>query len=82
MSKLIAGGSYTIIGEDRVWPSLDQGDLEWRLRYTDPYQIVSDRMLVASIVEAYKQLIEMPQKQRNVVCKALKQASKTTGEDE
>ncbi len=68
-------GRYTKIGADMIWPSYDQGEHEWRLRHGTPEQVVKERMIAASIVAAYREFIQMPQKQRNAICKALREAT-------
>lgn len=74
-SRLIGeSGRYTKIGDDMTWPSLDQGDFEWRLRYGSEDELIKERFIMASIVQAYSELINLPQKQRNAICKSLKSA--------
>lgn len=75
-TKLLAGGKYVRIGE-MVWPTpMDEPDnsLEWRLRYGLPEQLVKDRMLAASIVSAYRELITCPRAKRDQVIRALRRA--------
>ena len=67
-------GTFTKIGEDMVWPSYDQGELEWNLRHAKEEQVVFDRMRTAAIVSAYKALLDLPQKCRNTICRAIKEA--------
>jgi len=81
MSKLVSGTDrYTLCDNETVWPSLDQGDLEHMLRYGTNWQITDNRFLLASIVSAYQQMINMTQKDRNYICKELREAP-TTKED-
>ncbi len=67
--------TYTQVGEDMTWPSLDQGDLERRLRYGVRDDVTDARFKLASIVAAYRELILMPQKRRNEICSAIKGAT-------
>lgn len=73
--RITPEGRYTKIGDDMTWPSFEQGECEWRLRYASEDAVLKDRMVIASIVAAYRELINMPQKRRNAICKALKEAS-------
>jgi hypothetical protein len=58
------------IFDDMTWPL--PHDTEWQLRYAlDPRPI---RMHAASIVEAYADLIRMPEKRRNAVIRRLREA--------
>ncbi len=66
---------YTKVGEDMTWPSLDQGDLEWRLRYGIRDDLTAARFKLAAIVAAYRELILMPQNRRNAICAAIKGAT-------
>ncbi len=59
--------TYTKVGKDMTWPSYDQGDLEWQLRYGSEKQVIEARFRLASIVAAYQELIRKPQKQRNAI---------------
>lgn len=75
LSRLIGPeGRHTKIGDDVTWPSFDQGDCEWRLRHANDEEVLKDRFVLASIVAAYRELIKLPQKRRNEICKALKEA--------
>lgn len=68
-------GRYTKIGDDMTWPSFDQGECEWRMRYANEETVLRERMIIASIVASYRELIDMPQKKRNAICRALKEAT-------
>lgn len=59
---------------DMTWPSYDQDDLEWQLRYGREQDVIESRLRLASIVAAYKALIELTQSRRNMICKALRNA--------
>ena len=68
---------YTIVlrdGDETCWPSLDQGEFEWRLRYAPLATLADERMVTASVLAAYQELIKMPDKERNAVCRALREA--------
>lgn len=68
--------------EDRtVWPlpgDEPETSLEWRLRYADVDDAdsvsVTDRLHAASIVAAYRELINCPVKRRNQVLAGLRAA--------
>jgi len=80
LTQLLAGrilpcGTYTKVGDEMTWPSYDQGDLEWLLRYGSDESMIKKRMLLASIVSAYRELIGKTQKQRNQICRAIREAS-------
>ncbi len=74
--------TYTKVGEDMTWPSLNQGDLEGRLRrYEVRDDVTAARFKLASIVAAYRELILMPQKRRNEICSAIREAAKEPEEE-
>lgn len=50
-------------------PSEDMGDLEWKLRYSAITE--GEKMVVASVLSAYRELINLPQKKRNEIIKEL-----------
>lgn len=75
-AKKLPNCNYTKVGDQMVWPSLGQGDLEWQLRYGAPETVVQNRLVLASIVAAYQELIRAPQARRNAVCTALALAEK------
>jgi|GEM_PF-5261743 len=54
------------------WPhaGAEIGDIEWQLRYGNPNK--HTQILAASIVSAYRALIDLPQKERNRICSVLK----------
>jgi len=82
--RVIAGGKYVAF-DDMTWPTpMDHpdGGLEWRLRYASPEQLVKDRYLAASIVEAYRELITCPIKKRNAVIRVLRRAVSASREQE
>lgn len=60
-----------------TWPTpMDHpdGGLSWRLRYASPEQLIKDRYHAASVVEAYRELIALPEKRRNAVIRQLRKA--------
>jgi len=63
------------LGDGSTWPLPCQGmdDLEWRLRYggTNP----NDRYAAASIIAAYRELIRVPRRRRELVVRRLKGAA-------
>jgi hypothetical protein len=72
---------YTKVEPDMVWPSLNQGDMEWELRYGTEFEVVKHRLVTASIVAAYQSLIRMTIKDRNKVCTALKAGALKEGKE-
>lgn len=52
-------------------------DLGWKLRYAPEDLSQSDRLTLASIVEAYIMMVKAPQKRRNAVCREIMAASQT-----
>jgi hypothetical protein len=58
--------SYVRIGKGRngmTWPHPDDpNEIEWQLRYGDAASV---RLVAASYIAAYRQLIDMPQRERN-----------------
>ena len=72
--RILPCGTYTRVGEDMTWPSYDQGELEWQLRYGTEQQVIAARMRLASIVSAYRELIGKTQKRRNEICRAIREA--------
>jgi hypothetical protein len=54
------------------------GGLEWRLRYAADENLAKDRYTAASIISAYRQLIALPQKERNAVIRDIRAAIKQT----
>ena len=80
-SYLIGEGRYTKIGDDMTWPSYDQHEAEWMQRYASKECIVRERFVTASIISAYSNLIALPQKKRNAICEALKNAKPALAKD-
>jgi len=73
MRNSIGNTPYQKVGKDMTWPKLDQSDIEWTLRYGGDEDILKKRMLIASIVSAYMGIINKSQKDRNEICKELKE---------
>jgi len=72
--RLLPCGTYTKVGDDMTWPSYDQGELEWQLRYGTEQQVMAARMRLASIVSAYRELLGLTQRRRNEICRAIREA--------
>ena len=70
--------------EDTVFPASCGAIavLEWSLRYTDAIPTKQERMFLASVLNAYRYLInECTQKMRNEKCSAIKRLSQSTKGD-
>lgn len=54
------------------WPIPSRGmeELEWELRYSSITEV--EKMVVASVLSAYRELINFPQKKRNEIIKELR----------
>jgi hypothetical protein len=62
-----------------VWSTPHDGvddNLEWRLRYANPEQLVKDRFKAAGVVECYRELIWCSEKRRRQVIRSLRAAYK------
>jgi len=59
--------------KDMMWPAPGKrmDDIGWKIRYSERITI-SDRILAASIIDAYKQMIQDPQKKRNFIVSELR----------
>ena len=57
------------------WPIPSRGmeELEWKLRYSSITE--GEKMVVASFLSAYRELINLPQKKRNEIIKELRKES-------
>lgn len=62
---------YVQLSENRTWPSLDQDDIEWSLRYASGKEVENIRYIAASIVAAYMEIIRLNPGQRNKLCKEI-----------
>lgn len=71
---------FTKVGPDMTWPSCSEemAGLAWRLRYARDSITDADKMIAASVIDAYLQLVSDTQKKRNMVCKELMAAHKKT----
>jgi hypothetical protein len=79
--RILADGKYVALTRGGTWPTpMDHpySSLEWRLRYAPDNQLPNDRFLAASIVNAYRELIVLPRKDREAVIRELRAAIKTT----
>ena len=68
---------YKRLSNGTVWPSRHQGDIEHSLRYGSVADIGRHRLVIASILDAYMELIMISQKRRNQVCTELAQEDKS-----
>jgi len=62
--------------DNMTWPSLNDEDLEWKLRHTPGAINGSDLLVAASYIGAFRALVQRTQKQRNEICKKIKELSK------
>ncbi len=69
--------TLTVVGEEMTWPSCNESvaEIGYRLRYTPGKMSISECLIAASIVDAYLQMVRDPQRKRNAVCKALREAT-------
>ncbi len=75
LSRLSPRKKYVHINDDILYPSVHRNnDAEWVMRYADTNIVLKERFYVAGIISAYKQLVSLPQKRRNAICKAIKEA--------
>jgi len=60
--------------EDMNWPdiSTDTTDIAWKLNHSPDSLTREDQLVAASVICAYRQIVNDTQKKRNMVCKALK----------
>lgn len=72
---------------DTCWPAVDASlsELEWRLRYAAGAHL-SDRLAAASVLDAYRELVNSTEVRRRVVIRALRKQQKearraTEGDD-
>ena len=66
-----------------TWPRPGEGlaELEWRLRYAQDAVTETDKLVCASIVAAYTELVKATQKRRNGICQQLKDEAITALEE-
>ena len=70
--------SQTPLPDGTRWPNpLDEwaSELEVRLRY-DTGGSVEDRLMAASLIAAYRELVRCPEKKRETVVRGLKEAAR------
>lgn len=75
MAKITAEGHMATFNDGTCWPipSKAMGDVEWQLRYGDPVKV---RMLAASVISAYAELIRLPAKDRQKRVMVLRAAAR------
>lgn len=62
---------YIRFGE-MTWPAVDN-DLMWRLRYAQESISTMDKFYLASIMDAYRELIQCNREKREMVCRAVRE---------
>jgi hypothetical protein len=69
-----------VMGE-MCWPAVGEevAQTGWRLRYAPETITESDRLWLASLVDAWIQMVCDPIKKRNAVCREIKAAVMATG---
>ena len=66
---------FVELSDETIWPNPDKAELlGWILRNGSKEKIMEHRLLIASFVDAYKELINKTQKRRNEVCQAIKES--------
>lgn len=78
MARLTTGNRQVVgVCGQMTWPAVtaEVANLGWSLRYMPQSLSTSDRLVLASIVDAYIQMVGDPQKKRNAVCKEIREAS-------
>jgi len=65
--------NYTTF-DSMCWPTPNEKTMEigWNLRYANRELTKTERLIAASIFDAYRQMVTDTQKKRNQVCKVLK----------
>jgi hypothetical protein len=71
---VIANGKFCQIANGTIWNMiLPNDDLDWRLRYAKKENLTREELLrAASIIESYKTLLQLSQKERNWTCQQIK----------
>jgi len=66
--------------EDMNWPDIGTPttDIAWKLNHAPDSLTREDQLVAASVICAYRELVNGTQKKRNMVCKALKDHVPTT----
>ena len=59
---------------EMAWPVPDSpcSEIAWRLRYSSTPITMSDRYYTASIIDAYRELINCPDEKRKLIIKRLR----------
>jgi hypothetical protein len=68
---------FRIMADGTVWPAPGErmGEVEWSLRYRymgEPEKSLPEDMAAASIISAYRELIRLPQRERNARIRELR----------
>lgn len=69
--------NYVKPTRETCWPAVDPSlsELEWRLRYAESVSL-PDRLAAASVLEAYRELVNSTEVRRRVVIRALRKQQK------
>lgn len=62
--------------DNMTWPSCNDKELAWRLLHIPGAITEADMRMAASYIGAFKALLERTQKERNSLCKKIKELSK------
>lgn len=75
VAKITAEGRMASFNDGTVWPipSNALGDVEWQLRYGNPESV---KLVAASVIAAYGELIRLPQKDRQKRVMVLRAAAR------
>jgi hypothetical protein len=65
--------SYLKLTDGSIWPKQHVPDLEWTLRYGRPEDVVAVRMVAASVVSAYEEIVRAKTARRNQVVRELRE---------
>lgn len=60
--------------ETMTWPTVDN-DLAWRLRYAQDSISNKDKFYLASLMDAYSELIRCKREKREMVCRVIRKES-------
>ncbi len=71
--------SFVPVGEDMVWPSIKEciTDIAWKLRWSPNSLTFQDKVVAASVISAYRDLVSTTQKKRNLVCREIQKDYRT-----
>ena len=77
LGRVLPCKTHTKVGPEMTWPSYNEAvrEIGWKLRYLPESLTRGDQLTAAGVISAYMQMIGDPQKKRNTVCKALREAS-------